>query len=204
MRGRGGAVRLGVMALLLGLWLLPVQAQEQPPELEAIYKRCLQLYQIGKYSEAVPIAEEYIVVAAAKFGEQHPLYAGGLGALGTLYQALNRTGEAEPLFKRALSIKEKALGSDHVEVADALHDLAEFYRKHGRLSEAEPLYQRALSIVEAAAGPEHASVGMVLGNLAELYRIQGRHAEAETLANLRVYRPALRGRAALSPRAGNQ
>ena len=90
MSGRGGWTRLAVMALLLGLWLLPVQAQEQPPELEAIYKRGLQLYQAGKYAEAVPIAEEYIGVAPAKFGEQHPHYATGLGYLGILYQALNR------------------------------------------------------------------------------------------------------------------
>jgi tetratricopeptide (TPR) repeat protein len=82
----------------------------------------------------------------------------GLGGLGTLYQALNRTTEAEPLFKRALSIKEKALGSDHLEVADALHDLAECYRKQSRLSEAEPLYLRALSTVEAAGSLEHPAV----------------------------------------------
>ena len=182
MSGRGGWVRLAVLTLLLGLWLLPVQAQERPPELEAIYKRGLQLYQAGKYAEAIPVAEEYMSVAAAKFGKQHPHYASGLGGLGTLYQALNRTGEAEPLFKQALAIKEKALGPDHLEVADALHDLAECYRKQGRLSEAEPLYRRALSIVEAAGGPEHPAVGVVAGNLAELYRAQGRPAEAEPLA----------------------
>ena len=86
MRGRGGGAWLGAMALLLGLWVLPLRAQEQPPELEAIYKRGLQLYQAGKFAEAIPVAEEYIAVAAAKFGEEHPLYAGGLGALGVLYQ----------------------------------------------------------------------------------------------------------------------
>ena len=85
--GRGaGLLVLGAL-VLLGLWLLPVQAQEQPPELEAIYKRGLQLYQAGKYAEAVPVAEEYIDVARAKFGERHPHYATGLGYLADLYQA---------------------------------------------------------------------------------------------------------------------
>ena len=59
MSGRGGWTLLGVMAAVLGLWLLPVQAQEQPPELEAIYKRGFALYEAGKYAEAIPIAEEY-------------------------------------------------------------------------------------------------------------------------------------------------
>jgi CHAT domain-containing protein/tetratricopeptide (TPR) repeat protein len=187
---------LAVMALLLGIWLIPARAQEQPPELDAIYKRCLQLYKAGKFAEAVPVIEEYIGVARVKFGEQHPLYAGGLGALGTLYQALNREGEAEPLFKRALLIKEKALGPGHIEVADALNDLAELYRKQSRLPEAEPLYLRALSIVEAAGGPEHPAVGVVAGNLAELYRAQGRLAEARPIAQRSL---AIREKAGVAP-----
>src|SRR5260221_13663351 len=103
---RGSGVRVILSVLLLGVWLTSAWAQEQSPELEAIYKRGLQLYETGKYAEAIPFAEEYIGVARAKFGEQHPHYATGLGYLGVLYQALNRTGEAESLFKRALSIKE--------------------------------------------------------------------------------------------------
>ncbi|HEY7086053.1 MAG TPA: CHAT domain-containing tetratricopeptide repeat protein [Hyphomicrobiaceae bacterium] len=149
--------------------------------MEPLHKRVLQLYQQAKYAEAIPIAEEYIAVASAMFGEAHPLYADGLGGLGVLYQALDRLGEAEPLLKRALAIKEKALAPEHIEVADALHDLAELYRKQSRFSEAEPLYKRALSIIETAGGPTHPGVGIVVGNLAELYRAQGRHTEAEPL-----------------------
>ena len=181
---RGDWAFLAVLALLLGHWLPPAWAQEQPPELEAIYKRGLQLYEAGKYAETIPIAEEYLAVAEAKFGNQHPHYATGLGYLAHLYHLLDRPSDAEPLFKRAVAIKEKVLGSDHTQVADALHELAEFYRKQGRFSEAEPLYQRVLSVAEKAMGPEHASVGIVLGNLAELYRAQGRHAEAEPLASV--------------------
>src|SRR5262245_39031357 len=56
-----------VGSYLFGLWLLPTQAQEQPPELEAIYQRGLKLYEAGKYAEAIPVAEEYISVAGAKY-----------------------------------------------------------------------------------------------------------------------------------------
>jgi WD40 repeat protein/tetratricopeptide (TPR) repeat protein len=188
-RGRSAGQLLACVLVLLALSLVHVQAQEQPPELETIYKRGLQLYQAGKYSEAVPIAEEYVSVAAAKYGEQHQLYATGLGYLGVLYEALNRPSEAEHLFKRALSIKEKALGPSDVQVADTLHSLAELYRKQGQFSNAEPLYRRALNIAEKALGPEHPSVGTVLNNLAELYRAQGRYAEAETLLKRAVDKP---------------
>src|SRR6188474_648319 len=77
-----------------------VQAQEQPPELAAIYKHGLQLYQAGRYAEAIPVAKEYIAVATAKYGEQHLFFAKGLGYLGDIYQSLNRLDDAEPLFKR--------------------------------------------------------------------------------------------------------
>jgi tetratricopeptide (TPR) repeat protein len=117
--------------LLVPIHLVPAQAQS--PELDELYKRGVELYQAGKYAEAVPIAEQYIKVAAANFGEDNPVYASGLGYLGVLDQALNRTAEAEGLFKRALGIKEKALGPDHKEVAEALLKLAEFYRSQGQI-----------------------------------------------------------------------
>ena len=160
----------------------PAIAQERPPEFEEMYQRGLALYEAGKYAEAIPIAQQYIEVAAARYGEQHSWYATGLGYLAILYQAQNRFAEAEPLFKSALAIKEETLGPDHFEVGDALHALAELCRKQGRLPEAEPLYHRALSIAEKVLGPEHPSTGTVLNNLAEVYRAQGRHAEAEPLA----------------------
>jgi tetratricopeptide (TPR) repeat protein len=163
MTGRGGWWRLIFAASLLGLWLISAWGQEQPPELEAIYKRGLQLYEAGKFADAVPVAEEYISVARAKYGEEHPVYATGLVYLGALYNALDRQSEAESLFKRALAIKEKSLGFDHTDVADALHIMAESYRRQGRLSIAEPLYRRTLSIAEKALGPEHPSIGIVLG-----------------------------------------
>jgi WD40 repeat protein/tetratricopeptide (TPR) repeat protein len=154
---------------------------ERPPEFEEQYQRGLALYQAGKYAEAIPIAQQYIEAAAARYGEQHPWYASGLGYLAILYQALDRLAEAEPLFKRALAIKETALGPDDVEVADALHNVAELYRKQGKLSDAEPLYRRALNIAEKKLGSDHPAVGTVRNDLAELYRAQGRHADADRL-----------------------
>jgi tetratricopeptide (TPR) repeat protein len=177
-------LRVGLLVLgalfLLSLSPLPTKAQEFPPELDAIYKRGLEYYEAGKFSEAVPIAEEFIAVAKARFGEQHPLYAEGIGGLGVLYQALDRPSEAEPLLKRALSIKEIALGPDHTQVGDALYYLTEFYRKYNRLAEAEPLYTRARSIREKEVGAEYA-VSTILSNLGELYLSQHRYVEAEQL-----------------------
>src|SRR5262249_17358766 len=78
--GRGrGIFQLVLGALVvLAVSLLTLQTQDQPTELDAIYKRRLELYLSEKYAEAVPVAEAYIAVAKAKFGEPDPLYAKGL------------------------------------------------------------------------------------------------------------------------------
>jgi tetratricopeptide (TPR) repeat protein len=88
------------------LWasFLSDRAQEPPTDLGALSKRGFALYQARKYAEATRLAEEYISVAAARFGQESSLYADGLGDLGILYLALNRIDEAEPILKHALVI----------------------------------------------------------------------------------------------------
>src|SRR5262245_24008171 len=167
--------------LLFILHFSPTVAQERPPEFEQMYQRGLALYQAGKIPEATAVAQDFIKLAAARYGEQHPLYATGLFYLAALYQAQDRAAEAETLFKRTLAIKEKALGPDHAELVDVAINLADLYQKQGRFPEAEPLLRRVLTIQEKTFGPNHADVAVALLALAEVYRKQGRESEAELL-----------------------
>jgi tetratricopeptide (TPR) repeat protein/CHAT domain-containing protein len=171
-----------IAALTFSLWLQTAHAQEQPPELAAIYQQGLALYEAGKYAEAIPVAEEYISVAGARYGKEHPLYAAGLGYLGVLYLAIHRNSEAETLFAQAVEIKKRAGGPPDPRIGEAINDLAERYHKQRQYAEAEALYKLALSVTEKEVGPEHPATGIVLNNLAELYRAQGRHSEAAPLA----------------------
>ena len=174
--------------LLAAAQLAPAQAQSPDSQDDLLPARGVELYQAGKYAEAIPIAEQYIKVASTTLGEDNPVYANGLGYLAVLDQALNRTAEAEALFKRALAIKEKALGSDHKEVAEAVFNLAEFYRDQGRYPEAEALYKRA------TMGPDDLTVAAGVNGLGQLYQAQGRYAEAEHL-----YKRALESGSRLVP-----
>jgi tetratricopeptide (TPR) repeat protein len=114
-------IAIGGLLLLATADLAPAQAQS--PDLDDLYRRGVELYQAGRYADAVPIVEQFIKVAAATLGEESPTYASGLGDLAALDQALNRTAEAEDLFKRALDIREKTLGPDHPDVAKMLNSL---------------------------------------------------------------------------------
>src|SRR5208282_979627 len=99
---------LGVCALLAIAIALPLSAQEARwKELNA---RVIQLGQQGKFTEAIPLAQESLRVAEATFGAEHPNVATSLNNLAELFREQGRYAEAEPLYQRALAIREKALG----------------------------------------------------------------------------------------------
>ena len=148
---------------------------------DALDKQVRQLYDQGKFAEALPLAGQYAAAAKARYGETAPEYATALTWQAMLLQATNRLSEAEPLYRRALAIDEKSYGSDHPEVATDLGNLAELFRTTNRLSEAEPLYRRALAIDEKSYGPDRPEVATDLGNLAQLLADTNRLGEAEPL-----------------------
>jgi CHAT domain-containing protein len=152
-------------------------------EAEELTNQAFALDQVGKYAEAIPLAQQVLAIREKLLGPDHPDVAKVLASFGILYDKQGRYADAEPLYKRALAIWEKALGPAHpnVNVAQLLNNLAMLYNKQGRYAEAEPLNQRALAIFEKALGPDIQPVASSLNNLAAVYDNQGRYAEAEPL-----------------------
>jgi CHAT domain-containing protein/Tfp pilus assembly protein PilF len=162
----------------------PTPSTEQLDELEEakrLFQQVGQLYQQGKYAEAIPLAERIIAIFEKALGTEHPEITTFLNLLAILHQQQSNYAQAEPLYQRSLAISEKALGSQHPDVATILNNLAEMYRQMGNYTKAEPLYQRSLSIWEKALSPEHPTVATSLNNLAELYRQMGDYTKAEPL-----------------------
>ena len=165
-----------IVAVVIGV---PAPAAAQSGA--ALYTQLTELFQAGKYAEAMPLAQRLLAYSEKTFGPNHPNVATALGILAGIYEAQGRYADAEPLSKRALAIYEKANGPDHPNVALALNNLAKLYKDQGRYADAEPLYQRSLTIREKALGPDHIDVGRSLNNLAELYENEARYADAEPL-----------------------
>jgi len=153
----------------------PLSAEQTTALAEAtrLNEQVRKLYQEGKYSEAIPLAERALAIRKLALGNQHPDVATSLDNLALLYQNQGRYAEAEPLYQQALAIVKLALGDKHPDVATSLNNLAELYRNQGRYAEAEPLYQQALAIVKLALGKQHPDVAISLNNLAALYQSQG-------------------------------
>jgi tetratricopeptide (TPR) repeat protein len=156
-------------------------------------QQAFELYQAGRYAEAIPLAEQALAIREVALGPEHPSTATSLNNLALLYYFQGRYGEAEPLYQQALAIYEEALGPEHPSTASSLNNLAGLYEAQGRYGEAEPLFQQALAIYEEALGPEHPSTASSLNNLAGLYEAQGRYGEAEPLYQqaLAIYEEAL-------------
>ncbi|MEA5449469.1 tetratricopeptide repeat protein [Leptolyngbya sp. CCNP1308] len=147
----------------------------------SLNQQVVELYQAGRYQDAIPLAEEALSIRREQLGDRHPDVATSLNNLAFLYQDQGRYGEAEHLYQESLSILREQLGDRHPDVALSLNNLAELYRDQGRYGDAEPLYREALSIRREQLDEHHPDIATSLNNLAGLYVNQGRYGEAETL-----------------------
>jgi len=160
--------------------------QEDLNRAHQLNQAVVQLYQQGRYAEALPLAQRALALREKALGAEHPDVAISLNNLAGLCQSLGDDTKAEPLYQRALAIEEKAFGPEHPAVVESLNNLTVLYLYRGDHARAQPLCRRALAIQEKALGPDHPVVATSLNNLAENLKAAGKNALAEPL-----YRRAL-------------
>lgn len=107
-----GAASVTAFIILVFSLSVPSLATSQQESWEDLTSKAKRLYQQGRYAEAIPIAQQALRVAEAKFNPDDIKVAPLLDNLGALYWANAQYGEAEPLLKRALSVREKILGPE--------------------------------------------------------------------------------------------
>ena len=167
--------------LLFVLSVGPAVGQQELDEAKTLNQKVRELYQAGKYSEALPMALRALEIRANALDPDHPDVAASLNNLAELHRAMGDYTKAEPLYQRALRIDEKVFGPDQPPVSLALSNLASMYHDIGQYTKAEPLYQRSLRIDEKFFGPYSAAVATDCNNLAALYLDIGEYAKAESL-----------------------
>jgi len=172
--------------------VLVVQGDEFA-EAERLDKQAHQLYQEGKYSQAISILEKALAIRQRILGKEHFDVATNLNNLAVLYQNQGRYVEAETLYRQALDMSKRLLGEEHPHIATSLNNLAFLYQSQGKYAEAETFYHQALEMWRLL-GQEHPDQAANLHNLAGLYSSQGRYAEAEPLYHqaLEIWKRLLR------------
>lgn len=108
----------------IGGLLVPVDSLAQEPTWTELNSRVVRLYQEGRFSEAIPMAQGALETARSLYGMDHPYVATSLNNLGALYHSTGRHSEAESLYRQALRIDHQLFGEDHPRVAVGRSNLA--------------------------------------------------------------------------------
>jgi tetratricopeptide (TPR) repeat protein len=108
-----------------------------------------ELYEQGRFQEAIPHAKKALALAEQEIGTDDVAFAGLLDNLAALYEAEMHYTQAQTLYRRALDIRVKAFGPRHPEVIKSLINLALTYDALGQYDAAEKMDARATEIIEA-------------------------------------------------------
>src|SRR4051812_21835217 len=98
-----------------------------PPPITNLNQQVSQLYQQGRYRQALPLATQACDLARGLSGENHPDLAHSLNNLADLHRELGYYTQAEQPYLHALKIKSAALGKEHPDYARSLNDLGRLY-----------------------------------------------------------------------------
>jgi CHAT domain-containing protein/tetratricopeptide (TPR) repeat protein len=173
-------IRWLIRALLVSAVFMPT-ASAQEARWRQLNDRVVQLYNKGRYEQAVAVAQDSVKLAEVAFGKNDSRVTTSLNNLGLLYSTLGRYGEAAPLLERALNIDLDLLGQNSPAVATDMTNLADVYWNQGKHFDAIKLNEDALYIFQRALGADNPDVATSLHNLAAMYLRQSDYARAKPL-----------------------
>jgi CHAT domain-containing protein/Tfp pilus assembly protein PilF len=155
-------------------------------DVQAIESNYNQLYSIGRFREAVPVAEQLAGAVKAVFGTRHPNYT---AVRQTLAQAHYNAGvacvkdsaygEAEKFYKRALELREQLYPRDHPDIAQTYDALGTAKYFLGLYREALTMHSQGLAIRQRIADLDRVTLSDSLHNVGSDYWMLARYAEAE-------------------------
>ena len=106
---------------------VPTKENEELLEAGRLNEQSTELYQQGKYDQAILISLRSISILEKVLGKDHIYVAASLNNLAQLYKAQGKYDQAEPIFQRSLAIRKKILGGNDPSVVTSLNNLAGLY-----------------------------------------------------------------------------
>src|SRR5271165_6230530 len=190
------AAPICVIVIILGLgfgFLVNAQVPAEDDSPAELNRRIDELYNEGKFKEAIPLAEKLVALIKQARGEEDAETAASINLLAHLYERTGDYAGAEPLYKEALEIRQKVLGRGDPLTAQSLNNLGLLYWYMGDYAKAEPLLKEALEFFQKTRGREDPNAVITMNNLGLLYLDVGDFARAELLLGeaLKIRRKAL-------------
>jgi len=130
------------------------------------------LYEGGRYSEGLRVAQRALSMAEDAFGPMHAFTGHSLNKVAGFYVSMAEFDKALPLYQRALNAPENSSTSD------SLYGLAMLYAETGEFDRALPFAQRVLSIEELALGADSPEISAFVQLVGSLYRRMEKPKEA--------------------------
>jgi len=115
MKTSGSVGFLLLAVFLLGALASPARVEETLADADRLNEQVVQLFQQGKYADAIPLAERALAIRRRLQGPNHPAVAISLNNLAALYEVMGAYDKAEPLYRQALEIRGK--GDSHLFLA---------------------------------------------------------------------------------------
>ena len=155
-------------------------------DVQTIESNYNQLYSIGRFREAVPVAEQLADAVKAVFGIRHPSYTAVRQTLAQAYYNAgvacvkdSAYGEAEKFYKRALDLREQLYPRDHPDVAQTYDALGTAKYFLGAYREALTMHSQGLTIRQRIADLDRVTLSDSLHNVGSDDWMLARYAEAE-------------------------
>ncbi len=131
--------------------------------------KAIELSNQGKFSEAIPIAQQALEFAQLLYDGDHPNIAAAVNNLAFIYHKQGQLSQAEYFYQISLNIIRRIFPDDHVHVATSLDNLAGLLHSQGKLIEVESRYKESLEMRQRLFPGNNPDVAHSLNNLATLY-----------------------------------
>lgn len=166
----------------LAISALYAQDKQALAKSDSLFAKEYELYEAGKYNEAIQLGLKALDFREKVFGKEHPVYAISLSNLASYYSDIGDYNEAICLETEALNIYVNMFGKEHQFYVTSLGNLAVYNSYLGNYKTAINLTTEVLVVYMKVLGKEHSDCATLLSNLASYNASLGNYNEAINLA----------------------
>ncbi|KAF9063196.1 hypothetical protein BDP27DRAFT_1335555 [Rhodocollybia butyracea] len=152
--------------------------EEHPETLTRIDHLAHTYSKVGRYNDALQLAEPLGELSKKALGAEHPHILVRIHNLAYIYVKAGRYNDALQLAEPLVELSKKVLGEEHPHTLSAIQNLAASYCMVGRYNDALQLQEPLVELSKKVLGEEHPRTLTRIQNMATSYTKIGRYNDA--------------------------
>lgn len=179
---RRRAIRAAASWLLVAASVAPLEAQEPNDSLiVALAHQAIELYQAGRYAEALPVTERLVELHRAATVKDDAEYLATLELLAAIYLELDDLAGLRRTFEEQVHVARRVFGDAAPDFAVLLRDVGRFLLHTGHPRDALPLFRESYEVRKRSGLPPDEEYASILDLYARLLVETGDLAGSEPL-----------------------